>query len=133
MSGANVVDVFARGGPWLGAVRSWIQRRCHNGERVTWGSRDVLKPNLTVNDVERAAAEAVTADRNRNLTNSDALVKAAIERAGEWQGRTARSFRVMELFGIDNDQAFSLCLRHGVSPTELVGTLNATQQPKETP
>jgi len=60
-------DPLTEGGPWLGAARSSIQRkRCWgNGERVTWGSNDVIDPPLTVREVENIAADAVRADRQR--------------------------------------------------------------------
>lgn len=40
------------GGKWLGTARSWIQHKCINGSDVTWGSNEVLKPYLTVRQVE---------------------------------------------------------------------------------
>lgn len=49
------------GGPWLGAVRSFLQSRFHNGSYVTWNSSDVLKPAATVRDFEEAAERAVNA------------------------------------------------------------------------
>jgi len=47
-----------RGGEWLGAARSWLQRRKHNGSHVTWGSNEELHPPMTVKEVEEIAAEA---------------------------------------------------------------------------
>jgi hypothetical protein len=49
------------GGPWLGAARSWVQWNCYNGERVTWGSNDVLEPPITIRQVEELAARVVDA------------------------------------------------------------------------
>lgn len=48
-----------QGGTWLAAVRSWIQCNCTNGSKVTWGSNDVLSPNITVKQIEEIAARAV--------------------------------------------------------------------------
>ncbi len=47
------------GGSWLGTVRNFIQRKFSNGEDVTWGSHDYLKPRntLTVSDYEHLASE----------------------------------------------------------------------------
>lgn len=52
---------FQRGGSWLGATRSWIQRKKRNGSRVTWGSLETLEPNMTVRDVEEVASDAAWA------------------------------------------------------------------------
>lgn len=46
-------------GEWLGTVRSFIQRKCTNGETVVWESNDVLTFNgtLTVKEMESLAAK----------------------------------------------------------------------------
>jgi hypothetical protein len=49
----------ARGGYWLGRVRDWIQRKKRNGDRVTWGSGEVLDPPMTEKEVEEVVEEAV--------------------------------------------------------------------------
>jgi len=49
------------GGKWLGAARTWLQWNRINGERVTWGSDDVLEPHFTARDVEELAAEVAAA------------------------------------------------------------------------
>ena len=55
-------EEFLRGGgDWLGSARSWLQRKKHNGSRVTWGSADVLEPPMTVHDVEELAADSAWA------------------------------------------------------------------------
>ena len=55
------------GGEWLGAARTWLQWNTRNGDSVTWGSHDEIKPTLTVKMVEElaahAAAAAINADR----------------------------------------------------------------------
>lgn len=53
--------LMEKGGEWLGAARSWLQRKKRNGESVTWSSHDVLEPPMTVLDVEEVAAEAASA------------------------------------------------------------------------
>jgi len=50
-----------QGGTWLGAVRSHVQCKFRNGERVTWGSNDILEPHVTIGQVEEIAAIAVDA------------------------------------------------------------------------
>lgn len=53
-----------RGGDWLGAVRSYVQRKFRNGNDVTWGSLDVLEPHVTIRQMEEAASEAAAAAFN---------------------------------------------------------------------
>ena len=57
-------ELKRKGGAWLGAARSWIQWHCVNGENVTWGSNEELRPALTVKDVEDLAAEIAAAAIN---------------------------------------------------------------------
>jgi hypothetical protein len=54
-------ELLRQGGEWLGAARSWMQRQARNGERVTWGSDDVLETSLSVRDVEELAADVAAA------------------------------------------------------------------------
>jgi len=50
------------GGPWIGAVRSWIQRTFVNGNTVIWNSNDELRgPPVTTRRIEEVAAIAVDA------------------------------------------------------------------------
>lgn len=49
------------GGPWLGAVHSYVQRKFNNGEWVRWGTNDVLEPSVTIRQMEEVAAIAVDA------------------------------------------------------------------------
>jgi hypothetical protein len=51
----------SKGGNWLGAVRTWIQWNCINGDSVTWGSNDELRAPITVKRLEDAASEAAYA------------------------------------------------------------------------
>lgn len=54
----DLSELFACGGPHLGAVRSWIQRTFRNGSRVTWGSNDELADTgLTVRQMEQLAEQ----------------------------------------------------------------------------
>lgn len=57
-------DVLREGGKWLGEIRNWIQCKKKNGERVIWGSSDVLQPPMTVREIEEICATAVAAERN---------------------------------------------------------------------
>ena len=68
---ANVRHGLHSGGPWLVAVRSWIQRKVQNGEHVLWGSNDILggfdktridshRP-FSVKDLENIATEVAQA------------------------------------------------------------------------
>ena len=52
------------GGKWLGAAREWLQWHRLNGDSVTWGSSDVLRPPFTVRDVEELAAHVAAAAIN---------------------------------------------------------------------
>ena len=49
------------GGQWLGAARNWVKWNCRNGSHVTWGSGDVLEPQLTIRQVEELAARVADA------------------------------------------------------------------------
>lgn len=51
----------SKGGSWLGAVRSWIQWNCVNGDSVTWDSNDELRSPVTVKRLEDAAGDAAWA------------------------------------------------------------------------
>lgn len=51
-------ELLRLGGEWLGAARSWIQRKARNGEHVTWGSDDTLEATFSVRDIEELAADA---------------------------------------------------------------------------
>ena len=61
MTGA---DALREGGAWLGSVRSWLQWNKKNGEKVTWGSNEVILPHVTVRDIEEIAAVAIATERN---------------------------------------------------------------------
>lgn len=68
-------DMRKSGGTWLGAARSWLQWHTHNGDRVTWGSQDVLQPPLTVRDAEDIAAHAAAAARYEALLEAANLLE----------------------------------------------------------
>lgn len=64
-------------GVHLVVARNWMQQRARNGEKVTWGSQEILQlPSLTVSDIEElssAIAHAVTKDithRHMDLCDS---------------------------------------------------------------
>ena len=66
---AKAAEYTQNGGVWLAAARTWLQWHKHNGDTVTWGSHDELKPAMTVVDVEcvaKAVAEAVIKDLIEN-------------------------------------------------------------------
>lgn len=44
-----------KSGPHLGAVRSWMQWNCPQGEHVTWGSNDNLGRQITPRDLDEIA------------------------------------------------------------------------------
>lgn len=56
------LELRNKGGTWLGTVREWMQRKFSNGERVTWGSRDILEGKImTVSDYEELAQQIAAA------------------------------------------------------------------------
>ena len=52
-------ELLTKGGPWLAAVRRWIQWNAVNGSRVIWSSDNVprFQKKPTVRDFEELAAE----------------------------------------------------------------------------
>lgn len=72
-------DLNRRGGSWLAKARSWIQRHCRNGERVTWGSNDILQHEFTVYDVEDIALEVAKAVYAESAALADHLAAAKAE------------------------------------------------------
>ena len=54
-------DYLKDGGLWIKTVRQWIQVKYQNGERVTWGSYDELRPCPTVADMEEIGAKVACA------------------------------------------------------------------------
>jgi hypothetical protein len=54
-------ELLQRGGEWLGAARNWLKWHTLNGERVTWGSGDLVEPQLSVRQIEDLAAEVAAA------------------------------------------------------------------------
>lgn len=61
----DIIEAMKKGGDWLGAARSWLQRHKLNGSRVTWGSQEELQPPMTVRDVEEVTLCAAAAERDR--------------------------------------------------------------------
>ena len=57
-------ELSRKGGAWLGAARSWLQSNTMNGDRVTWGSNDIIQPHLTVKEIEDLAAHVAAAAIN---------------------------------------------------------------------
>lgn len=57
----TAAELSRRGGEWLGAAREWLQWNTRNGDRVTWGSGDLIEPQLSVRQIEDLAAEVAAA------------------------------------------------------------------------
>jgi len=69
------MSLLLEGGPWLGQAREFIKREFHNGDRVTWGSTNILLPNASVEQLERLAAVAATAMKETMLKEQEQLRK----------------------------------------------------------
>ena len=46
-----------QGGKWIEVVRNWIIWNCRNGDRVIWGSNDIIAPDITVRGLEELGGE----------------------------------------------------------------------------
>lgn len=57
-------ELSRKGGKWLGAARSWLQSNTRNGDHVTWGSREMIEPQLTIRELEDFAAHVAAAAIN---------------------------------------------------------------------
>jgi len=68
-----------QGGEWLGAARSWLQWHCINGDRVTWGSNDVLIPHFTVEKIEDLAGDVAHAAIEKHSAVAVELIRRAID------------------------------------------------------
>lgn len=55
-------ELSRQGGSWLGTARTWLQSNVMNGDRVTWGSGEIL--HMTVAQFEEAAAHIAAAAIN---------------------------------------------------------------------
>jgi hypothetical protein len=79
-------EITVKSGKHLGAVRSWIQWNCRNGESVTWGSENSVG-ELTVRQLEELAqrvADAVPQEALGVLEESGELLGGLAER--DWSG-----------------------------------------------
>jgi len=110
-------DILKRGGHWLGAVRSWMQTRCRNGEDVTWGSHDRLERTFTVKDVEEIASIAVTGYINHD--------SGEIERERERKAALALCLKLGWKEGLGNKSGVEL-MPHAVEEIQKL-----TQQRKD--
>lgn len=67
-------DLMRTGGKWLAAAREWLQWHTINGDSVTWGSSDEIRPTFTVKMVEELAAHvaaaAINSERERVRSNA---------------------------------------------------------------
>ena len=57
-------DLKGKAGKWRAAARSWLQWHTKNGDRVIWGSNDVIEPHMTVRMIEDLAADVAAAAMN---------------------------------------------------------------------
>lgn len=57
----TAAELLRQGGEWLGAARSWLQWHTRNGDQVTWGSGDLIEPQLSVRQIEDLASEVAAA------------------------------------------------------------------------
>jgi hypothetical protein len=60
-------ELRKRGGHWIAAARSWIQRTFMNGDTVTWGSDEVLRGDISPRKIEELAEVVVLAYANRDI------------------------------------------------------------------
>ena len=59
----DALELYRKGGDWLGRARSYLQRKAKGGEYLTWGSDEPVEW-LTVRDIELMAAEIAAAAIN---------------------------------------------------------------------
>lgn len=57
----TAAELLRQGGEWLGAARKWLQWNTRNGDQVTWGSGDLIEPQLSVRQIEDLASEVAAA------------------------------------------------------------------------
>ena len=86
------LDVLRQGGKWLGMARSWVQSHKLNGDKVTWGSNDVLNPPMTIREVEEVCAYAVASVMN-NIEDVEKIAPTGIQKhiilyAKGWYGKS---------------------------------------------
>ena len=51
----NMFELMRKGGKWLASARNVLQCKARNGDRLIWGSHDLVV-GLTVRDIEEMAA-----------------------------------------------------------------------------
>ena len=78
-------------GKHLGIVRAWMQRKCINGERVTWGSQEMLvfSGGVTVWEMEHLAQSirnAVAEELLADYMRKEAIRRALDDEEGEGEG-----------------------------------------------
>ena len=72
-------NFLKEGGGWLGALRTRIQTMfiCGNGEDITWGSDQEIKPVPTMKQIEELGAEAVAGYYNEKVEKLYDVMKNA--------------------------------------------------------
>lgn len=58
-------SLMRHGGNWLAMARNYLQRKAHDGERLTWDSQAEVR-GLTVSDIEEMASEIASAAINED-------------------------------------------------------------------
>jgi hypothetical protein len=82
----------SRGGPWLGAVRCFIQCKFRNGSTVQWDSDDVLEPHATVRhfeDAARAVEGAAVREADAKLAVARRAMLCALHHFGGLNGQVS--------------------------------------------
>jgi hypothetical protein len=78
-------ELMKKGGKWLSEARRFIQWNCLNGEKVIWGSQDLLnfKTGITVRQFEELAArianKAINQYRNERNRGDKRLLTKMVE------------------------------------------------------
>lgn len=60
-------EEVSRGGPWLGAARTWMQNNVRDGDRLNWSSRqEITLPFCALEELALAVAiAAITEERQK--------------------------------------------------------------------
>lgn len=66
----HAFELKQKGGAWLGAARTWVQENKLNGDSVTWGSEQELRPAFTMREIEDLAAVIAAAAMNEVKPNT---------------------------------------------------------------
>lgn len=69
MESIGILMELQQGGNWLGACRSWLQSNVHDGDRLTWGSGQLVSiPFCKFEELAlRVAVAAIEEDRRKRV------------------------------------------------------------------